>query len=181
MKNNLEDYLVIFNNALSDDICNRAVQEIDENSWRKHTYYNSENDSHEHVNGQQEFEISSANLTVTQDIMQIVYDHLLIYINSLHFPWFNKLSGYTGIRFNRYKKSTRMDEHSDDITSETRNLSVLGILNDDYVGGELVFWQDTEIQVNKGDIIIWPSNFLYPHKVNAVISGVRYSFVAWAW
>jgi hypothetical protein len=32
-----------------------------------------------------------------------------------------------------------------------------------------------------GDVIIFPSTFLYPHKVNEVKKGIRYSFVSWAW
>ena len=29
-------------------------------------------------------------------------------------------------------------------------------------------------------LIIWPSNFMFPHRVNPVIKGTRYSIVAWA-
>jgi predicted 2-oxoglutarate/Fe(II)-dependent dioxygenase YbiX len=28
-------------------------------------------------------------------------------------------------------------------------------------------------------MLIWPSNFLYPHKVNPVKKGIRYSMVCW--
>ena len=46
-------------------------------------------------------------------------------------------------------------------------LSVLGVLNDDYEGGEFVLI-DEKIDLSKGDIIIFPSNFMYPHKVEHV-------------
>ena len=29
-------------------------------------------------------------------------------------------------------------------------------------------------------MIIWPSNFLYPHSVKPVTEGIRYSVVSWA-
>ena len=80
-----------------------------------------------------------------------------------------------------------MKEHWDGIQSifdgENKGvpiMSCLGILNDNYKGGELVFFQDQIYKVNKGDILIFPSNFLYPHKVNEVTEGTRYSFVSWA-
>jgi predicted 2-oxoglutarate/Fe(II)-dependent dioxygenase YbiX len=59
-------------------------------------------------------------------------------------------------------------------------LSVLGVLNDDYEGGEFVLI-DEKIDLNKGDIIIFPSNFMYPHKVEPVTKGTRYSYISWIW
>jgi predicted 2-oxoglutarate/Fe(II)-dependent dioxygenase YbiX len=60
-------------------------------------------------------------------------------------------------------------------------LTVLAGLNNDYEGGELIMFKDTQIKMNTGDVVIFPSNFLYPHKVNPVTKGVRYSCVSWAW
>jgi predicted 2-oxoglutarate/Fe(II)-dependent dioxygenase YbiX len=54
-------------------------------------------------------------------------------------------------------------------------------LNDDYEGGELVFWESETIKLKAGSIMIFPSNFMYPHKVMPVTKGTRYSYVSWAW
>ena len=59
-------------------------------------------------------------------------------------------------------------------------LSVLGVLNYDYEGGEFVLI-DEKIDLSKGDIIIFPSNFMYPHKVEPVTKGIRYSYISWIW
>jgi hypothetical protein len=59
-------------------------------------------------------------------------------------------------------------------------MTALGFLNDDYEGGDFIMW-DKKIDVNAGDLMIFPSNFLYPHKVNPITKGERYSFVAWSW
>ena len=48
-------------------------------------------------------------------------------------------------------------------------------------GGELVFWKDKVVELKAGEIMIFPSNFLYPHEVRMVTKGTRYSFVSWAW
>jgi predicted 2-oxoglutarate/Fe(II)-dependent dioxygenase YbiX len=59
-------------------------------------------------------------------------------------------------------------------------LSVIAGLNDDYEGGELVINEDV-IRLNQGQVIVFPSNFLYPHKVNNVTRGTRYSSITWVW
>ena len=61
-------------------------------------------------------------------------------------------------------------------------LSVLGVLNDGFKGGEfLMFDNDSKIDFEKGDILIFPSNFLYPHKVKPILEGTRYSFITWVY
>ena len=40
---------------------------------------------------------------------------------------------------------------------------------------------DEKIDLSKGDIIIFPSNFMYPHKVEPVTKGTRYSYISWIW
>ncbi len=59
-------------------------------------------------------------------------------------------------------------------------LSIVGFLNDDYEGGEFLFSRKHEIPLKAGDILVFPSNFMYPHEVKEVTKGERYSFVAWA-
>ena len=39
---------------------------------------------------------------------------------------------------------------------------------------------DEKINLSKGDIIVFPSNFMYPHKVEPV-TGTRYSYISWIW
>jgi len=60
-------------------------------------------------------------------------------------------------------------------------LSILGTLNEDYEGGEFILFEDYKINFKKGDVVIFPSNFLYPHKVEPVTKGTRYSYISWAW
>jgi predicted 2-oxoglutarate/Fe(II)-dependent dioxygenase YbiX len=60
-------------------------------------------------------------------------------------------------------------------------LSIVGMLNDDYEGGEFVMFDDKIIELKQGDILMFPSVFLYPHEVKPVTKGVRDSFVSWVW
>ena len=58
-------------------------------------------------------------------------------------------------------------------------------MNNDYEGGELVFYDPDQksnpykINVKPGRMIMWPSNFLYPHEVRKVTKGTRYSIISW--
>jgi len=110
------------------------------------------------------------------------------YIESLKFDWFDGWTGYSTIRFNRYFSGQIMQRHCDHIydmfDGERKGipiLSIIGILNDDYEGGELIMFEDKKIDTKKGDLLIFPSNFLYPHEITPVTKGVRYSYVSWVW
>ena len=61
----------------------------------------------------------------------------------------------------------------------------LGWYYDDYEGGDLCFKdiknnQELIIEKQKNRLIVWPSNFMYPHSVKPVTKGTRYSVVSWA-
>lgn len=66
-----------------------------------------------------------------------------------------------------------------------RSISMILFLNNDYKGGQLCFRDlngENEISIDPkpGRLVIWPSNFLYPHTVKPVEEGTRYTVVAWA-
>ena len=60
-------------------------------------------------------------------------------------------------------------------------LSIVGVLNENYKGGKFIMFKNKEIKLLQGDVIVFPSNFLFPHKVTEVKSGERFSFVSWAY
>ena len=57
-------------------------------------------------------------------------------------------------------------------------VSSLLFLNDDYKGGQLKISNIT-YNTKKGSEIIFPSNFMFPHEVNLITEGTRYSIVTW--
>jgi predicted 2-oxoglutarate/Fe(II)-dependent dioxygenase YbiX len=60
-------------------------------------------------------------------------------------------------------------------------LSIVGLLNNDFSGGNFIFFDDYEIKLTVGDIMIFPSLFLYPHRVEEITNGTRHAFVSWAY
>jgi Rps23 Pro-64 3,4-dihydroxylase Tpa1-like proline 4-hydroxylase len=85
----------------------------------------------------------------------------------------------------KYEDSGFYTWHVDHYATVPRTMSCILLLNNDYEGGNLCFRnpdgsEEIEIEVKPGRVIIWPSNFLYPHTVKPVTKGKRYSVVAWA-
>jgi predicted 2-oxoglutarate/Fe(II)-dependent dioxygenase YbiX len=82
----------------------------------------------------------------------------------------------------KYTKSGHYIFHVDHCVDAPRTLSVIYLLNNDYKGGDLVFnLADKHFKIEKtpNTMILWPSNHIYPHKVEPVTEGVRYSLVSW--
>ncbi len=84
----------------------------------------------------------------------------------------------------KYKAGGKYDVHTDHGTNCPRHLSIIMNLNDKYEGGDLIFTNQKEkeikrIKLNKGSIVFFPSNFMYPHSIQPITKGIRYSIVAW--
>lgn len=87
-------------------------------------------------------------------------------------------SGYTILR---YSKGGKYVEHVDHSMENNRALTIIVNLNDDYSGGELHhFGGKLKNALGKGDVVVFPANFQYPHAITPITSGNRYSIVTWA-
>ena len=93
---------------------------------------------------------------------------------------------FTSARINKYEVGTMMREHYDHIHSlfdgKMKGVPIVSIvanLNTDYEGAEF-YCRGKEIKLKTGDILLFPSNFMYPHEVKETTKGTRYSFVSWA-
>ena len=122
-------------------------------------------------------------------IYEEIFEHIIQYGNTDYgkWAWLGGLEALSNIRFNRYGVNTFMAEHIDHIRTLFDGkhkgipvLSLIGLLNDDFTGGEFVLC-DEVIPLKKNSLLIWPSVFLYPHKVMPIKSGIRHSFVGWVW
>lgn len=181
----LRQYVYTFPNVLTQEYCESLVKKIEDSDWKKHHYHNSASDK----TFTYDDDLFCKYLEDGEDntmLMDAIRLSIISYFRALQFDWFASWSGYSRVRLNKYSQNTRMRKHFDGIKSVfdgTRRgdptLSILGALNDDYEGGELIFWNDTKIELKAGSIMVFPSTFLYPHGVNPVTKGTRYSFVSW--
>lgn len=83
------------------------------------------------------------------------------------------------INYIKYEKDTYFKPHVDHGPSYTAVMSSVVYFNDNYEGGELKFkyFDDYMYKPSAGDIIIFPSSFLYLHESVNITSGTKYSAV----
>lgn len=96
----------------------------------------------------------------------------------------NKLSRF---RVNKYDKNTNMALHIDNIhdifdgkQKGVPIVSIVGLLNNNFKGGDF-YVCNQKINLNRGDVLIFPSNFIYPHEVKLITEGTRLSFITWGY
>ena len=181
MKTNLQDYIAIYN-AIEPTICKQIIDNFNENQWAKHSY--SDPITQELTTYEDDLEVSDQNKYIDyldNKIKNCVMDYLKNVV-----PNPVGIKETSPIRFNRYQVGTNMKFHHDHIHTlfdgEKKGipiLSILGLLNDDFEGGDFLMLDGKKVQLEAGDIILFPSNFLYPHAVTTVTKGIRYSFVSW--
>lgn len=89
-----------------------------------------------------------------------------------------ELRYWEALNFVKYGPNQHFQEHTDHGFSYNCVVSMVGYVNDDYDGGELAFrLQGLEIKPKAGDLFVFPSNFMYPHRAMPVHSGTKYSIV----
>jgi len=85
----------------------------------------------------------------------------------------------------KYTLGGKYEVHTDyGLNVPSRHLSIIMNLNNDYEGGDLIFTDQKEneikrLKLDKGSIVFFPSNFMYPHSIQPITKGTRYSIVAW--
>jgi predicted 2-oxoglutarate/Fe(II)-dependent dioxygenase YbiX len=185
MNQDLTQYCQVYNNYFDPNYCKNILQSLEKVEWGLHRYFTSEGD---YVSTETDLSVSYDEIPESNNLHQATWHAIKHYQETLNFSWFKSWHGMTSIRFNRYDQNTNMMPHCDHIHSlfdgERKGipvLSIVGVLNNDYEGGEFVMWEDKKIELPAGSIMIFPSNFLYPHQVTPIIKGTRYSFVQWVW
>jgi hypothetical protein len=85
-----------------------------------------------------------------------------------------------GYQLLRYKKRQKYGMHFDEIGRLHRIISAVFYINSDYCGGELFFpIQKKRIKPKAGSVVLFPSNYAFPHSSLPIKSGTKYSIVTW--
>ena len=168
----LSDFILV-ENIIPKELCETVISEMEDSSgWQQHVWYGGDS-----KDKSKELDILYSDLMTVFN--PIVKQGLNLYIKTNG----NVASLWGPIRLNKYSVGKQMAVHSDLIKSHPEDgiptLSFVGILNDNYSGGDFIMFDDMKIVLKQGDILIFPSTFLYPHKVTEVTKGTRYSFVTW--
>jgi predicted 2-oxoglutarate/Fe(II)-dependent dioxygenase YbiX len=192
----LSDFILI-ENLLDEKACKKIISFSESQKlWQKHTWYDGKSSKYFAKKGDAEYDeyeefdvfyLNENHDNINNIIYPILIDFCKKYCSIFSFDGSTFVSRIFPIRVNKYDQNTEMKKHFDHIQSlfsppikGIPALTILGFLNDDYEGGKFILFDDQEIETKQGDIIIFPSNFMYPHSVNKINKGTRYSFVTWA-
>ena len=189
MKNNiknlqLKNFIHIERGLIPKDTCRFVIDSIKNESWNSHSWSTDGTDS---------FSYPTKELDVLEPTPDL--EDILNPLISLSVKYYNDFIGsekvsqvtcFSPVRFNRYQKGQTMRIHCDHIKTlfegEVKGIPVLSIIinfNDDYQGGDLIFWDDYKVDLGEGDVVVFPSLFLFPHRIEEVTENIRYSGVAW--
>ena len=178
---NIQDYIKVYENVVDEKLCDLIMS-------ARLDYKSSTFSDHDGTIENSEDRVIMDDFWIT-DKIEAIYNPLLdcyMKVARLYEEDFSllKLKRSTWFRINKYGPGGFMSEHIDNIHHSHEQeygfpeASLLFFLNDGYEGGEFIV-ADTMYKPKRNSAIIFPSNFMFPHSVNKIIKGTRYSIVTW--
>lgn len=187
----LKDLIYVEHGIIPPKVCDHIVDEIENKEWIPHVWYNNASGTTFGSEEKMELDIQSSTPEQQNILNPFIIKAGFIYNTKYRYEskrTMNIIHKFSSVRFNRYSPGQIMRKHHDHIHSlfdgNDRGIPVLSFilnLNDGYEGADLFFWDDYIIPLGKGDIIMFPSLFLFPHGVTESKRGKRYSAVSWSW
>ena len=184
----IEDYIHVKENGISSDLCHDILKEyVPTYEWKSGTV--GEDNVYEEIRKCDSIFISNDDvIELNTDIRKDLDERIFESVSKCIEEYLNKfaniipcnISSDSGYSLLRYKSGNYIGQHIDASGRSPRELSCSLILNDEYEGGEFAFFnQKLKFDLKKGDIIMFPSNFMFPHEVLPVTSGIRYAIITW--
>ena len=183
----LENYIHVENDAIPTEFCDEIIREYENSDdWVPGTVndYNIAQSRKCEAVYLSTDPVIEKNQEVRKNIddrlFRVVNDSLEKYMKKYNALGYINVEGDSGYILLRYKTGDYVREHVDTSAAQHRTLSCSIILNDDYEGGEIAFFNGkVRPFLKKGDMLIFPSGFTYPHQVLPVTSGTRYAIITW--
>ena len=190
----LDECIFIAEKIIPADFCDAVIKDIETRPWEPHSWFHVETGA-ERSEKTQELDIQYATPELQKVLGNFVIESGRKYNQTYAFPYADQpgrpaqfVNQFCPIRFNRYAPGQIMRQHHDHIHSlfdgKMKGVPVLTFIfnfNDNCEGADLFFWEDTIVKLGKGDIIMFPSNWLFPHGVTEATKGKRYSGSVWGW
>ena len=186
----LEDLIYIEEGIIPSYVCDRVVKNIETREWNPHSWYDyQQNSSYSEETMELDVQPTTPELQklLNPAILKAFDRYKSLYTYKASEKTQGLMTTFTPVRFNRYSPGQIMRQHYDHIHSifdgKQKGIPVLSMIlnfNNDYEGADLFFWEEYVVELGKGDIIIFPSLFLFPHGVTEATKGIRYSGAVWA-
>lgn len=174
-KNDILDVCYTYPSAISDGFCNNLIKEYSKDEIEKELPYIGDGEIDYNIRNVQRLPLPvSVGIggTLTAIALNINYDF-----------WKFNVTHSNQTEFLMYDVNGKYEEHIDTFfehNAETRKITAIAILNDDFEGGKFFIKNGVNKiypKQNKGDVIIFPSFLL--HGVEPVTKGKRFTAVTW--
>jgi len=182
---NIEDYIIVLEDAFPAELCDRILNEYqNKDDWKKSTIATGDTDTNVRntdIIGISGADVINRNPVVRRELDSDIFTYankaIIEYNKKFPFAMIQQDNGYDLLR---YDVGGFYIQHTDSFMQQPRAVSCSIALNDDYEGGEWTFWnREKKVRLKKGSIIMFPSNFMYPHEIMPVTKGTRYSIITW--
>ena len=174
---NLTDYIKCYDNILDQETRTNIINNINFNDFERARIDDDTTES-SYRNCYQ----NRLNNDFDKKIYNCVGKVLQKYANDFRYFYTGLTIEDTGYTHLIYKGSEKGEykTHTDHFDLHPRVLSCSFILNDEYDGGDFSFFEGEHIVKKKaGSVVVFPSNFCFPHAVMPVTNGDRHAIITW--
>lgn len=182
---NINDYIVVIKNALTHPLCDAVLKEFKNSDEWQDTVIGS-GQVKKDIRNCESIVISYPHIIEKNKKVRLKLDkYLFISVSKCIETYNNKFPSCqieedSGYELLKYPEGCFYTQHTDSFKARPRAVSCSFILNDEFEGGEFAFFdRELKYKLSKGDAIMFPSNFMYPHEVMPVTKGTRYSIITW--
>lgn len=181
------DYIMVIEGGLSQALCNAIISEFENDAWldapvwRNGALTRDDNSRKVETLFMSREDVIAKNQGIRTELDAVVFSAVSSAVskyNQEHGPV--EVSKDSGYELLRYNMGGLFAEHTDVYDGAPRVISCSISLNDDFEGGEWSFFGgEVKFKPKKGSIVVFPSNFMFPHEIKTVTAGVRRSIVTW--
>jgi predicted 2-oxoglutarate/Fe(II)-dependent dioxygenase YbiX len=184
-KKNIEDYIIVFDNILSDELCDSILNEyLNKNEWMPTSV--GVGTIEKRIRNTDVIGLSLTEVIQRNPEKRKFLDNEIFKCAGSAIQKYNeifpeaRIEQDSGYELLRYKEGQFYLQHTDSFMKQPRAVSCSFALNDNYEGGEFAFWnKEKKVVLKKGSVLMFPSNFMYPHEIMPVTKGTRYSIITW--
>lgn len=173
------DYISCYENILDKDFCKDLIESSTKQNFHRADTFNNSNAVDKFRNC---YSRKIENPEIDKVFFDAVGNVLKKYVEqNKHFNTglTTEDTGYTHLLYVGSQKG-EYKEHTDSADIVPRVLTISFILNEDYDGGDFVFFGGQYVVKKKtASAVVFPSNFCFPHAVTPVTNGNRHAVITW--
>lgn len=183
----MSDYILEIKKFLSEEICNKVLLYFEE-YLEDAKVTNSENPVQKNIRNCKTTHLLNKEHSFGQKLLlnfleKEIFKAVKSYQERFNYFQVTKINQIDLLKYDTNNYDAGYKFHVDQGSfAADRVISLSICLNNKFAGGEFVFYQnDKEIVYpqNVGDLLMFPSNFMFPHQVNKVTKGTRYALISW--